>query len=209
MSGGANLWPPNTINVVCGGFGNINTGYGGYTTAPDGTNTGQLIYEANPGNGAVPHYEYLFADLGVGQQTLSFHFKAGSNSWVYIRSLVDGIEQRVWFNLAGNGTVGTNLPAGWTAQIAAVGNGWYRCAVTFNVTQFATNSGFGLANTDQQVNYVATNGNGVYEWGQQFEHGTLSAYQANVGPCLDFTKSADCEFSRSRFTDRVHDWVQE
>jgi hypothetical protein len=194
FSGGGNLWPPNTINVVCGGFGNINTGYGGYTTAPDGTNTGQLIYEANPGNGAVPHYEYLYADLGVGQQTLSFHFKAGNNSWVYLRSLVDGIEQRVWFNLVGNGAVGTNLPAGWTAQIAPVGNGWYRCAVTFIVTQFATNSGFGLANFDQQVDYVATNGNGVYQWGQQFEHGTLSAYQANVGPCLDFTKNADANF---------------
>src|SRR4030095_16238893 len=103
LSGGANLWPPNTINVVCGGFLNINTGYGGYTTSPDGTNTGQVIYEANPGSGPVPHYEYIYADLGVGQQTLSFHFKVDINSWVYIRSLVDGIEQRGWLKLVRNG----------------------------------------------------------------------------------------------------------
>ena len=93
-AGGTNLWPANTINVVCGGFGNENTGYGDYTAAPDGTNSGLLIYEANPGNGLAEHYEYRYADLGVGQQTLSFHFKAGADSWVFIRSQVDGSECR-------------------------------------------------------------------------------------------------------------------
>ena len=99
--------------------------------------------------------------------------------------------QRVWFNLVGGGVVGNNLPAGWTAQISALGNGWYRCSVTFNVNEFAYYSGFGLATADQQVAYVATTGNGVYQWGQEFENGTLTDYQANIGPCLDFTKSAD------------------
>jgi uncharacterized repeat protein (TIGR01451 family) len=191
LSGGSNLWPANTINVLCGGFGNQNTGYGPNAIAPDGTNTARLVTEANPGFGPVAHYEYLFQDLGVGQQTLSFHFKAGGNSWVYIRSQVDDTIQAVWFNLVGNGAVGTNLPAGWTAQIVLVGNGWYRCSVTFNVARSAVFSGFGLATSDQQVSYVATNGNGVYEWGQQFEHGTLSLYQANVGPCINFSKFAD------------------
>ena len=191
LSGGANLWPPNTMNVVCGGFNNNNTGYGGYTTAPDTTNTARFVNEANPLSGPGEHYESLYADLGVGQQTLSFHFKAGTNSWVFIRSLVDGVVQRVWFNLAGGGAVGINVPVGWTTQITALANGWYRCSVTFNVTSSAIYSGFGLATTDQQYSYTATNGNGVYEWGQQFEHGTLSAYQANVGPCLAFSKVAD------------------
>ncbi len=191
FAGGGNLWPANTINVVCGGFVNQNTRYGAHTTAPDGTNTSPLIIEANPTFGPVEHYEYYYQDLGLGQQTLSFHLKAGGTSWVFIRSQVDGVVQRVWFNMVGNGAVGSNVPAGWTAQIAPVGNGWYRCSVTFNVSQSAIYSGFGLATSDQQVSYTATNVNGVYEWGQQFEHGTLTAYQANVGPCLNFNNSAD------------------
>src|ERR1019366_2472781 len=123
FAGTSNLWPANTINVVCGGFVNQNTGYGGFTTAPDGTNTARFINEANPLFGPAEHYESLYADLGVGQQTLSFHFQAGSDSWVFIRSQVDGVVQRVWFNLVGNGAY-TNVPLGWTAAITPLANGW-------------------------------------------------------------------------------------
>ena len=191
FAGTSNLWPANTMNVVCGGFNNNNTGYGGYTTAPDTTNTARFINEANPSYGPVEHYESLYADLGVGQQTLSFYFQANTDQWVFIRSEVDTVVQRVWFNLAGSGAVGNNVPDGWTPQITAVGNGWYRCSVTFSVTRSAIYNGFGLATADQQFSYTATNGNGVYQWGQEWENGTLTDYQANVGPCLSFSKNAD------------------
>jgi len=201
LAGGTNLWPANTENVACGGFGSQDTGYGPYTTAPDGTNTAQLVIEANPANGAVPHYEYRFVDLALGTNTLSFHFKAGADSWAYIVSRVDGLgdangDVRVWFNLA-NGTVGTNqfasLINGATAAITPVANaaGWYRASVTFTVRISSPVSGFGLATADQQVGYVAVPGNGVYEWGQQLESGTLTAYQPNVGPCMVIAKAAD------------------
>src|ERR1019366_2575683 len=193
FSGTTNLFPANTINVICGGFNNQDTRYGAYTTAPaDGTNTAPLIIEANPASGPVEHYESYYWDLGVGEQTLSFHFKAGGDSWVFIRSQVDGVVQRVWFNLAGSGAVGSNIPAGWTPAITPLANGWYRCSVTFTVppAKSALYSGFGLATADQQVSYTANNVSGVYEWGQQWENGTLSPYQANVGPCMDFSKTA-------------------
>jgi hypothetical protein len=191
FDGTSNLWPANTMNVVCGGFNNNDTGYGGYTTAPDTFNTARFINEANPSRGPVEHYESLYANLGVGQQTLSFHFQAATDQWVFIRSEVDGVVQRVWFNLVGAGAVGANVPAGWTPAITPLANGWYRCSVTFTVAQSAIYSGFGLATSDQQVLYTATSGNGVYQWGQQWEHGTLTAYQANVGPCLNFSKYPD------------------
>jgi uncharacterized repeat protein (TIGR01451 family) len=57
------------------------------------------------------------------------------------------------------------------------------------VAQSAVYNGFGLATADQQFSYTATNGNGVYQWGQEFEHGTLTAYEANVAPCLNFSKT--------------------
>jgi uncharacterized repeat protein (TIGR01451 family) len=150
-----------------------------------------LVYEANPGNGVDTHYVYIYADLGSGQQTLSFHFKADIDSWVYITSQVDGVIQRMWFNLTGSGGYGANVPAGWTALITPLPNGWYRCSVTFSAVNNSVYNGFGLATMDQQSSYMATVGNGVYEWGQQFQHGALTDYQANLSPCLTFSKSAD------------------
>jgi hypothetical protein len=194
LAAGANFL--NSDNAFCGGFGNQDTGYGSYTIAPDGNNTGQLVFEANPGSGAVPHFESLFADLGAGQHTLSFHFKAASNSWVYIVSdLVlpqSVVPQRVWFDL-GTGTVGTNTFPGGTAAITALPNGWFRCSITFtvNVGQSATNNGFGMARGDQQFSYPATIGNGVFEWGQQFENGPLTAYVPIAGPCLVISDNED------------------
>ena len=186
-----NLWPANTSNCFCGGFNNENLGFGPLTAAPDLTTSAKLVYEANPGNGVALHFAYIYADLGRGQQTLSFHFKADIDSWVYITSAVDGVTQRVWFNLTGSGAVGANIPAGWSAQITPLPNGWYRCSVTFSVVNNGFYNGFGLATMDQQYAYVGTLGNGVYEWGQQFQNGTLTDYQANLSPCLSLTKSAD------------------
>lgn len=161
-----NLAPANTSNCYCGGFNNNNIGFGSLTTAPDDTTSAKLVYEANPGNGVDTHYVYIYADLGGGQQTLSFHFKADIDSWVYITSQVDGVIRRVWFNLTGSGSVGAHVPAGWTAQITMLPNGWYRCSVTFSAVNNSVYNGFGLATMDQQYAYIGTLGNGVYEWGQ-------------------------------------------
>jgi uncharacterized protein (TIGR03437 family) len=188
---GTNLWPANTQNCLCGSFQNQDTGYGDFVAAPDGTNTAQLVFEANPGSGSVPHYEYLYGPLGPGQLTLSFHLKAGVDSWAYITSVVDGVARRVWFNLSGAGAVGAALPPGWSAQIDSVGNGWYRCSVTFTATNSAVYNGFGLATGDGVYNYVGTIGNGVYEWGHQAETGTLSAFKPNVSPCLHVESTQD------------------
>uniref|UniRef100_Q02BC3 DUF11 domain-containing protein n=1 Tax=Solibacter usitatus (strain Ellin6076) TaxID=234267 RepID=Q02BC3_SOLUE len=197
-SGPTNLFPASTVNCYCGGFNSYFSNFGGLTVAPDGTASAQLIGEANPESGAQPHAQLIYTDMGAGQHTISFHFKADSapdpDQWVYITSQVDGsvTPQRVWFNLS-NGTVGSALPTGWTAQITAVpgATGWYRASVTFTATSSAVYNGFGLAQGDNQWSFTGTYGNGVYEWGQQFENGPLSAYQAKVSPCLSFSKTAN------------------
>jgi uncharacterized repeat protein (TIGR01451 family) len=188
---GSNLWPANTSNCLCGGFNNYDSAFGGNALAPDGTASAKLVTEANPGRGAVPHYQYIYTDLGSGQQTLSFHLKADIDSWAYITSTVDGVVHRVYFDLV-NGTVGTNIPAGWSVSTPlSLGSGWYRYAVTFTASNSAVYNGLGLATGDQQSDYIATNGHGVYEWGQQAEHGTLSAYQPALAPCVSPTVQRD------------------
>src|SRR5690242_20765979 len=58
-------------------------------------------------------------------------------------------------------------------------------SVTFAANQGAIFNGFGLATADGQFAYTATVGNGIYEWGQQFEKAASpSPYSPNDGPCL-------------------------
>jgi hypothetical protein len=191
-----NLFPASTVNCYCGEFVSFFSNFGGLAAAPDGTSSAQLIGEANPENGPQPHVQSIYADMGAGQHTISFHFKADIpnyvDHWVYITSQVDGGGvQRAFFDVAA-GTYGS-LPAGWTAQITAVPGAanWYRASVTFTAAGSAVNNGFGLAYGDGLWQFTGTYGNGVYEWGQQFENGPLSPYQAKVSPCLSFTKTAD------------------
>ncbi|MEO8370923.1 MAG: hypothetical protein ABI806_17200 [Candidatus Solibacter sp.] len=189
-AGPVNLWPANTANCLCGHFNNQNTGYGSNTLAPaiDGTNSGQQVVESNSVNGAVPHYQVLFQDLGAGPRTISFYLKAGTDTLAYLTSEVDGAAaKRFWFDLT-TGTPGNNaIPPGWVVHTPVdAGNGWFRYAVSFTATIRAVNNGFGLAVIDQQSDFVATNGRGIYQWGQQAEVGlTPTAYQANDATCMD------------------------
>jgi uncharacterized repeat protein (TIGR01451 family) len=188
-----NLWPANTANCLCGHFNNQDTGYGGFTLAPDGTNSGKLVVEANPGSGAIPHNEVLYQDLGSGPQTISFHLKPDVDNWAYLTSTVDGVTHNIWFNL-GTGTPGNNtIPGGWVVHTpVSLGNGWYRYAVSFTAVSSAVYNGFGLATADQQYAFVATAGHGVFEWAQQAEHASApSPYQSNDEPCMSATVQRD------------------
>jgi len=188
-----NLWPANTANCLCGHFNNQDSGYGGFTLAPDGTNSGKLVVEANPGSGAVPHNQVLYQDLGSGPQTISFHLKPDIDNWAYLTSTVDGVIHNIWFNLA-TGTPGNNvIPSGWVVHTpVSLGNGWYRYAVSFTAASSAVYNGFGLATADQQYTFTATPGHGIFEWGQQAEHASApSPYQSNDAPCMSTTVQRD------------------
>ena len=184
--GATNLWPANTANCFCGHFDSQDTLYGGNGLAPDGTLSAKQIGGYNSG-GAVPHMQLRYQELGAGPWTISFHLRADVLHWAYITASVNGVIHNAWFNLD-NGTAST-IPSGWTVQISApLGNGWYRYAVSFTAISSAGRIGFGLATADQELNYIATNGQGIFEWGQQAEAGlVLTTYSANEVPCMNTT----------------------
>jgi len=64
-----------------------------------------------------------------GVQTYSVYAKAGTLNYVMLNNSL--VSQ--WFDLS-NGTIGTNSSSANTidAKIEDVGNGWYRCSLTFN-----------------------------------------------------------------------------
>lgn len=172
-----NLLPPNTQNSLAGGFNDADALWSGFTKAPDGSQNGVLITQYTGGTGA--HYFYIYSDLGPGQHTISSHFKQATGTIVYLQSEVDGTFRQCWFDLD-VAAVGTNNFPGTTTPVVlqVTPDGWCRCSITFTATTSAIYNGFGISSADGTYNEAGTIGLGVDQWGQQFEHGPLTAYQS-------------------------------
>lgn len=142
------------------------------TTAPSGISTADKIAQQSGTTDAGGVYQTISLTSG-STYTYSYYAKAGGYNWTFAR-VIDGVSNYyVWFNLS-TGVVGT-ISGSATAKIQSVGNGWYRCSVTF------TSAGTG----NQVVSYVGNSDNsdqvpssdgvkGIYVWGQQLEAGSYA-----------------------------------
>ncbi|CAB5220435.1 Tip attachment protein J [uncultured Caudovirales phage] len=136
--------------------------------APDGTTTADTLTEDSTNN---YHTINQFAGTIGAVETFSFYAKAAGRSWVGVQV---GNTFNAYFDLA-NGVLGT-VNSG-TASISAVGNGWYRCAVTTTRAGNQNNIIF-LCPANGTVSYLSNGTSGVYLWGAQLEAGsTVTAYQ--------------------------------
>jgi hypothetical protein len=173
-----NLLPANTANLKFSlVFTDYDAQYGAvYVSAPDATV--RAVHLEEIATTACHHFVTTSGDLGAGTHTLSMYFLPDSRTWIYLQVSVDGFSKYCWFNLA-TGAVGTSTFAGGTTfAITLSAFGFYRCSVTFVAATSATNMGCGLATADAVDNYLGVLGNGVWQFGQQAEHGTLTDYQA-------------------------------
>jgi hypothetical protein len=138
--------------------------------------------QANPVNGAFNAQKLMedtsnnshFAQQAVASivggttVTVSAYVKAaGRNFFVIVTSDQAGTFRTSYFDLA-NGTLGT-VASGHTASITAVGNGWYRCAIT--QAQSATTGVFtyypSLAAVNGSTSYQGDGNSGIYIYGAQ------------------------------------------
>ena len=142
------------------------------TTAPNGTTTADRINFGNvnaayiyPGSGVqtptlkgVPYTYSIFAKAGTGPSWFWIEFYDSANKWGF-------------FDLA-NGVVG-GTASGVTNSIRNVGNGWYRCSITYTPTNtVGPNFGPASANFDRNI----TTGN-IFVWGAQLEQrDTMTSY---------------------------------
>lgn len=94
--------------------------------------------------------------------TRSVYAKAGTKTWIRVAD--SGNASGAWFNL-GAGVVG-NVDSGVTAKMVSVGNGWYRCSVTF--TGSTTGLRVFLSNANNEV-YTGDGTGTVFLWGGQLE----------------------------------------
>lgn len=133
--------------------------------APNGTMTADLAQN----NGQI----FLVISASSANYTLSIYAKTVSgNNLVF--GYYTGAFRRATYNLS-TGLV-TNIPASHTATAVAVGDGWYRCTLTF--TSAVT-----------EVNFTPSGASGIYIWGAQLEaSATATAYQ-RVGTAFDVTEA--------------------
>jgi hypothetical protein len=159
---------------------------GGTTTAPDGTNTGQLIYPTV--SGAFKVVYQITAGLTSSKYTWAIYGKAQNKSWLYFNPTGGGTTN-IYFNLSTN-QVGT-IASGYTASIQDVGNGWRRCVVTDATNQaYSFGAIIGVCDADGSGTATANGTDGIYIWGSQTENLTFpTSYIPTVASQV--TRAAD------------------
>ena len=161
---------------------NVATPTANIAVAPDGTLTADKIITSN---GLSSGLVFQTSALSVSTTyTFSAYAKAVEWGWTTLQLRgPENVSAGAWFDLT-NGSVGT-IDAGVSATIQAVGNGWYRCAVT-------KTTGTGVGTSRQRIyttnaNNVFTTGDGtsgIYLWGAQLET------SSNVTPYIPTTTAA-------------------
>lgn len=157
------------------------------TVAPDNTSTADKLVATAAAGG---HSTYRGVTLTSGvSHTLSFYVKAAEYSKVYIVDVQNG-RYNCTFDLAA-GTAGTpgGSYTGKSAAITNVGNGWYRCELSFTptATEVTAPSVVGYPDTGATLNnfgvsYTGDGTSGIFAWGAQLELGsTATAYTRNNG----------------------------
>jgi hypothetical protein len=134
--------------------------------APNGTVTADTL----TADGTADFSNAIIQNTGgfsaAGDKTISAFIKKGTNNFVQINT---GGNVNVFANFdLSTGTIGT-VGTQCTASIAAVGNGWYRCAVTTSQTNpISITFNIVTSNTAPRAQVGGTS-NSIYLWGAQLE----------------------------------------
>ena len=147
------------------------------TVAPDGTSTADTLIE-NTSNAFHAAVQSLTLS---GATTISCYLKANTRNFAAIRTY-DGTngDRYAVFNLA-TGAAGVTS-GGTTSTITSVGNGWYRCSMTYTYTSASGSAGITVQDANSYVAYTGDGTSGVYLWGAQVEVGSAATtYTRNNG----------------------------
>jgi hypothetical protein len=136
-------------NIIWGKIGGV-TATANQATAPNGTNTADLITE---GTSVLLYYSNL---IPAGTYTQSWYAKKGTGDIV---GMYFGSGFSVRYNLTSGTIVSINNV---TATITNVGDGWYRCTATATPT----------ASFYAGLNYANSSGLTIYAWGAQLVEGS-------------------------------------
>jgi hypothetical protein len=136
--------------------------------APDGTLTGdKLVEDTTAANTHItrpsPDPSYVTGTT----YTYSVFAQAAERTFLQLRVSASA-SFSASFNLSTG--VASQATAGTTPSVTNVGNGWYRCAVTFTATATAIGAArIGLMLNETTQSYTGDGTSGIYIWGAQLE----------------------------------------
>ena len=185
----------NTFNTTWGSTRtNEVSGYSGY----DGTSDAWKIIGTDGAEGVRDHYlRQSYSVTGV--VTFSAYFKAAEKNWVRIL-FANSPNPRADFDL-NNGSVHNIAGDAIDAEIISVGNGWYRCSLTANLTASSLIQIY-VAEGSGVTAWTGDDTSGVYIQDAQLEQGlvarnyietTTAAVEGGITdnvPRLDYTDSS-------------------
>lgn len=169
-------------------FKNNSTVTANATTAPNNTTTADKLIE-NATNNTHSILPNSFPVIVSGTTyTMSTYAKAAERTRIYFRD-VNRAFGGTYFDLS-NGTIISNEANVLNSAIEAVGNGWYRCQVTYSATSTSANWQIRLINTGTNDTYLGDGTSGVFLWGAQLEAGNgATSYIPTVATSI--TRNAD------------------
>jgi hypothetical protein len=168
------------------------------TTAPDGTLTADKVIE-NTDNNSHRIRQNLSSTSGLSY-SLSSYIKAAGRTKA--RVFVGGINAYCDFDLTSGTIIGS--PVNCTASIQNVGDGWYRCSISYLQT---TTSGaqlhlFAPLDSSGNFSYTGNGVDGIFVWGAQLEAGSnATSYIPTVASAV--TRNADV-ISKTGISDLIN-----
>lgn len=174
------------------------------TTAPDGTTTAASLIATTANNN---HYiAFAYADLSNKQVTQSWFAKANGYNHCFVGHGI-GPTEGAWFNLS-TGATGTVGSAVTSSSITSVGNGWYRCSITYTRSQTVRYAIIAPTNADGTVFFTGDGTSGIYAWGAQVEQrSSATAYTPTTSspivkyqPVLQTAASGEARFDHDPVT---------
>ncbi len=164
------------------------------TVGPDGvTNSATTLKDDNSGGSDFIYASRSFTVSTTTAYTGSVYAKAGDLNFIVLAAVgfTTPANSFTWFNLS-TGAVGTT-DAAHTATIEDVGNGWYRCSITFTTDAADTSGELRIYvddadNADRIVDRDDTSNIKIF--GAQFEEGTVPTSYIPTGNGTTQTRAA-------------------